>query len=124
MSDLHATNPATLTLHAGYRTDLATSAVAVPIYQTTSYQFSSAEQAFIDSLKLFYHVANIGDACSLAIDPASTMHSQLAESDQRDTGVTPGYIRLSVGIEHIDDIIADLSQVLEHAGGGLTLAAE
>ncbi|MEC9142446.1 MAG: PLP-dependent transferase [Pseudomonadota bacterium] len=84
----------------------------------------AAGQAFIDSLKLFYHVANIGDARSLAIHPASTTHSQLDESEQRDTGVTPGYVRLSVGIEHIDDIISDLSQALERAGGGLTQAAE
>ena len=84
----------------------------------------AAGQAFIDSLKLFYHVANIGDARSLAIHPASTTHSQLDESEQRDTGVTPGYVRLSVGIEHIDDIISDLSQALERAGGGLTQATE
>ena len=84
----------------------------------------AAGQAFIDSLKLFYHVANFGDARSLAIHPASTTHSQLDQSEQRDTGVTPGYVRLSVGLEHIDDIISDLSQALERAGGGLTQAAE
>ena len=76
-------------------------------------------------LKLFYHVMNIGDARSLAIHPASTTHSQLAESEQRETGVTLGYVRLSVGIEHIDDIIADLSRrlrrsVAPHAGGRIT----
>ena len=70
---------------------------------------------FIDGLKLFYHVANIGDARSLAIHPASTTHSQLSPEDQLLTGVTPGYVRLSVGIEHIDDILADLSQALEAA---------
>ncbi|MBI2236055.1 MAG: PLP-dependent transferase, partial [Magnetospirillum sp.] len=67
---------------------------------------AEAGQRFIDSLKLFYHVANIGDARSLAIHPASTTHSQLSGDDQLAAGVTPGYVRLSVGIEHIDDILA------------------
>ena len=75
-----------------------------------------AGRKFIDSLKMFYHVANIGDARSLAIHPASTTHSQLTESEQASTGVTPGYVRLSIGIEHIDDIIADLAQALDAAG--------
>jgi len=70
---------------------------------------------FIDALQLFYHVANIGDARSLAIHPASTTHSQLSEQDQLATGVSPGYVRLSVGIEHIDDILADLKQALDAA---------
>ncbi|HLO75290.1 MAG TPA: PLP-dependent transferase [Magnetospirillum sp.] len=70
---------------------------------------------FIDALQLFYHVANIGDARSLAIHPASTTHSQLSAEDQLASGVTPGYVRLSIGIEHIDDIIADLAQALEQA---------
>ena len=70
---------------------------------------------FIDALKMFYHVANIGDARSLAIHPASTTHSQLSPADQLASGVTPGYVRLSVGIEHIDDIIADLDQALTAA---------
>ncbi|MEC8660953.1 MAG: PLP-dependent transferase [Pseudomonadota bacterium] len=83
-----------------------------------------AGQAFINALKLFYHVANIGDARSLAIHPASTTHSQLNEVEQRDTGVTEGYVRLSIGIEHIDDIIADLTQALDAAGSTLTEAAE
>jgi O-acetylhomoserine (thiol)-lyase len=74
-----------------------------------------AGMRFIDSLKMFYHVANIGDARSLAIHPASTTHSQLSETEQLATGVTPGYIRLSVGIEHISDIIADLDQALAQA---------
>jgi O-acetylhomoserine (thiol)-lyase len=60
-------------------------------------------------------VANIGDARSLAIHPASTTHSQLSAKDQAASGVTPGYVRLSVGIEHIDDIIADLDQALAAA---------
>jgi O-acetylhomoserine (thiol)-lyase len=76
-----------------------------------------AGRKFIDSLKMFYHVANIGDARSLAIHPASTTHSQLTEQEQAATGVTPGYVRLSVGIEHIEDIIADLGQALDAAGG-------
>jgi len=67
---------------------------------------------FIDNLKMFYHVANIGDARSLAIHPATTTHSQLTAEDQAATGVTDGYVRLSIGIEHIDDIIADLEQAL------------
>jgi O-acetylhomoserine (thiol)-lyase len=71
-----------------------------------------AGQRFIDALELFYHVANIGDARSLAIHPASTTHSQLSPEDQLRTGVTDGYVRLSVGIEHIDDILADLDQAL------------
>ena len=64
---------------------------------------------------MLYHVANIGDARSLAIHPASTTHSQLSEEEQLASGVTPGYVRLSVGIEHIDDIKADLSQALYKA---------
>jgi O-acetylhomoserine (thiol)-lyase len=72
----------------------------------------AAGRAFIDRLKLFYHVANIGDARSLAIHPASTTHSQLTEAEQAATGVSPGYVRLSVGLEHIDDILADLDHAL------------
>lgn len=73
---------------------------------------ADAGRRFIDSLQLFYHVANLGDARSLAIHPATTTHSQLSADEQRASGVTPGYIRLSVGIEHIDDILADLEQAL------------
>jgi O-acetylhomoserine (thiol)-lyase len=76
---------------------------------------AEAGRRLIDALKLFYHVANIGDARSLAIHPASTTHSQLSPEDQLATGVSPGYVRLSVGIEHISDIIADLSQALDAA---------
>lgn len=68
---------------------------------------------FIEALQMFYHVANIGDARSLAIHPATTTHSQLSAEEQIASGVTEGYIRLSIGIEHIDDIIADLSQALD-----------
>ena len=68
---------------------------------------------FIGALQLFYHVANIGDARSLAIHPASTTHQQLSAEDQQATGVTEGYVRLSIGIEHIEDIIEDLAQALD-----------
>ncbi len=73
---------------------------------------AEAGASFIDKLQMFYHVANIGDARSLAIHPATTTHSQLSAEEQAATGVTPGYVRLSIGIEHIDDIIADLEQAL------------
>ena len=69
-------------------------------------------EKFINSLKLFYHVANIGDARSLAIHPATTTHSQLSPEDQKSTGVSESYVRLSIGIEHIDDIINDLELAL------------
>jgi len=78
---------------------------------------AAAGRKFIDNLKLLYHVANIGDARSLAIHPASTTHSQLSEAEQAATGVSPGYVRLSIGIEHIDDILADLGQALDAAAG-------
>jgi len=67
---------------------------------------------FIDSLKLISHLANIGDAKTLAIHPASTTHQQLSEEEQKLTGVTPDYIRLSIGIEDVEDIISDIDQVL------------
>jgi O-acetylhomoserine (thiol)-lyase len=66
-------------------------------------------------LELLYHVANIGDARSLAIHPATTTHSQLSPEEQLSAGVTPGYVRLSIGIEHVDDIIADITQALDKA---------
>lgn len=78
---------------------------------------AAAGRAFIEALKLFYHVANIGDARSLAIHPATTTHSQLDAAEQLASGVTPGYVRLSIGIEHIDDILADLAQALDAATG-------
>jgi len=77
---------------------------------------ADAGRRFIDALKLFYHVANIGDSRSLAIHPASTTHSQLSSEERLATGVSDGYVRLSVGIEHIDDILADLDQALAAAG--------
>lgn len=75
----------------------------------------AAGAAFIDALQLFYHVANIGDARSLAIHPATTTHSQLTPEEQKQSGVTDAYVRLSIGIEHIDDILADLDQALKAA---------
>lgn len=74
-----------------------------------------AGRAFIDSLELFSHVANIGDVRSLAIHPASTTHSQGSPEEQLATGVTPGLIRLAVGLEGIDDILADLDAGLRAA---------
>lgn len=76
-----------------------------------------AGKRFIDALRLFYHVANIGDARSLAIHPASTTHSQLSPEEQMASGVSEGYVRLSIGLEHIDDILADLDQALDVAAG-------
>jgi O-acetylhomoserine (thiol)-lyase len=71
-----------------------------------------AGKRFVNSVKLFSLLANVGDAKSLVIHPASTTHSQLTEEEQHATGVTPDFVRLSVGIEHIDDILADLDQAL------------
>jgi O-acetylhomoserine (thiol)-lyase len=74
-----------------------------------------AGRNFIDSLELFSHLANVGDVRSLAIHPASTTHSQLEANEQLTTGVTPGLVRLSVGIETLDDILADLEAGLRAA---------
>jgi O-acetylhomoserine (thiol)-lyase len=74
---------------------------------------SEAGRKFIDSLELISHLANIGDAKSLAIHPATTTHQQLSPAEQIATGVTPDFVRLSIGIEHIDDIIADIEQALK-----------
>ncbi len=76
-----------------------------------------AGRTFIDNLKLFSHLANVGDARSLAIHPASTTHQQLNDAEQIASGVTPDYIRLAVGIENIDDILWDLDQALAVAQG-------
>jgi len=72
-----------------------------------------AGKQFINSLEMFYHVANIGDSRSLAIHPASTTHSQLNEEELLSAGVTPGYVRLSIGLEHLNDIKDDLTQALD-----------
>ncbi len=70
-------------------------------------------RAFVEALELHSHVANIGDVRSLVIHPASTTHSQLSGEEQLATGVTPGLVRLSVGLEHPDDLLADLTQALD-----------
>jgi O-acetylhomoserine (thiol)-lyase len=72
----------------------------------------TAGAKFIDSLKLFGHVANLGDARSLAVHPASTTHSQLSDEEQKAAGVSPDFIRLSIGLEDIEDILWDLDQAL------------
>ncbi|MFH0828457.1 MAG: O-acetylhomoserine aminocarboxypropyltransferase/cysteine synthase [Candidatus Omnitrophota bacterium] len=74
-----------------------------------------AGKKFINSLELISHLANVGDAKSLAIHPATTTHQQLSAEEQLATGVTPDFVRLSIGIEHIDDITADIKQALEKA---------
>ena len=73
---------------------------------------SEAGRRFIDRVKLISHVANVGDAKTLAIHPATTTHQQLSPEQQQSTGVTPDYVRLSVGLEHIDDILADIDAAL------------
>lgn len=72
-------------------------------------------KAFIENVKLFSHLANVGDAKSLVIHPASTTHSQLTPEEQATTGVTPDYVRVSVGLETVSDLIADLEQALDKA---------
>ncbi len=76
---------------------------------------AEAGKSFIESLELHSHLANVGDAKSLAIHPATTTHSQLNEEQQAAAGITPELVRLAVGIEHIDDILADLDQALSKA---------
>lgn len=76
---------------------------------------AEAGKKFIEGLELVSHLANIGDAKSLAIHPATTTHSQLSAEEQVATGVTPDFVRLSIGLEHIDDIIADIEQALQKA---------
>ncbi len=76
---------------------------------------ADAGKRFIEQLGLFSHLANVGDSKSLAIHPATTTHSQVAEADQIAAGISPELIRLSIGVEHIDDIIGDLTQALEKA---------
>ncbi len=81
-----------------------------------------AGRRFIDSLKLFSHVANVGDVRSLAIHPATTTHSQLSAEEQAAAGVSDDYVRLAIGIEDIDDILWDLDQALKVAQGVLPQA--
>jgi O-acetylhomoserine (thiol)-lyase len=75
-----------------------------------------AGRKFINSLELVSHLANVGDAKTLAIHPATTTHQQLSPEEQLATGVTPDFIRLSVGLEHIDDILKDIEQALQKTG--------
>jgi len=74
-----------------------------------------AGRRFINSLELISHLANIGDAKTLAIQPATTTHQQLSQKEQLASGVTPDFIRISVGLEHIDDILSDINQALKKA---------
>ncbi len=71
-----------------------------------------AGRKFIDNVSLASHLANIGDAKTLVIHPSSTTHQQLTDAEQRATGVSPEYVRISVGIEDVQDIIADIDQAL------------
>ncbi len=80
-----------------------------------SKEVCEAGKRFIESVQLFSHLANIGDSKSLVIHPASTTHQQLTPAEQAATGVSPDYIRLSIGIEDVEDIIADLDQALARA---------
>ena len=72
-----------------------------------------AGKKFINSLELISHLANVGDAKTLAIQPATTTHEQLSPAEQLATGVTPDFIRLSIGIENVEDIINDIEQALQ-----------
>jgi O-acetylhomoserine (thiol)-lyase len=74
-----------------------------------------AGRRFVESTQLLSHVANIGDAKSLVIHPATTTHSQLTSEEQLDTGVTDDFVRLSIGIESLEDIVADVEQALAKA---------
>lgn len=85
------------------------------VFGIRSNNAKEAGQKFIDNLKLFTHVANVGDVRSLAIHPASTTHSQLNEEQMKNAGCSPDMIRLSVGIESIGDIITDLDQAISKA---------
>ena len=79
---------------------------------------------FIDALQMIYRLVNIGDAKTLACHPASTTHSQMDDEELAAAGITPGTVRLSIGIETIDDIIADLDQALAAASSKAASAAE
>jgi O-acetylhomoserine (thiol)-lyase len=72
----------------------------------------AAGETFIETLQLFSHLANVGDARSLVLHPASTTHQQLSEEEMRSSGITPGMIRLSIGLEDTDDLLWDLDQAL------------
>src|SRR3546814_18330328 len=85
---------------------------------------AEAGARFIDSLQMIYHVANIGDTRTLATHPATSTHQQPSPEDQPAPGVTPGYLRLSVGIAHIDDILAAIGPALEAAPAYQRLPAQ
>jgi O-acetylhomoserine (thiol)-lyase len=76
-----------------------------------------AGRSFIEGLQLISHLANVGDAKSLAIHPASTTHSQLSPEQLEEAGISESMVRLSIGIEHVDDIKADIDQALKKAAG-------
>ena len=92
------------------------------VFGLNSADAKEAGQKFIDNLKLVSHVANVGDARTLAIHPASTTHSQMNPEEQKACGIPPEMVRLSVGLENIEDIIDDIEQALEFVtaakGGG------
>lgn len=106
------------TLHTGIQRERARRIMTGGMGGLVGFELAGGREAgnrFINALELFYHVANIGDARSLAIHPASTTHSQLSAEEQAATGITEGYVRLSIGLEHISDILADLEQALDAA---------
>ncbi len=76
---------------------------------------AEAGRKFIEGLKLASHLANVGDAKTLVIQPATTTHSQLSEDEQRSAGVSPDLIRVSVGLEHLDDIQEDFTEAFAAA---------
>ena len=90
---------------------------AAPSSPSASPGGAEAGRRFIEGLELFSHLANVGDVRSLAIHPASTTHSQLTEAEQVTTGVTPDLVRLCIGLETIDDILADLEAGFRAAKG-------
>jgi O-acetylhomoserine (thiol)-lyase len=100
-----------------YMPDGQSSLVTFGIKGGTAGSPFAAGKKLIDSVKLFSHVANIGDSKSLIIHPASTTHSQLSVEEQAETGVTPEMVRLSVGTEDLRDILYDLNQAIEAANG-------
>jgi O-acetylhomoserine (thiol)-lyase len=102
-------------LHAGQVPDPSTGTARLPVLGFGIKGGVAAGKKFIEGLKLFSHLANVGDAKSLAIHPATTTHSQLSDEELPKAGVTPDLIRLSVGLEDIDDILWDLDQALQQS---------
>ena len=97
--------------HALYRRDFPKGAGSIFTFEIRG--GAEAARAFIDRLQVFSLLANVADVKSLAIHPASTTHSQMSEEELAEAGIRPGTVRLSIGTEHIDDILADLEQALE-----------